>query len=72
MEITEIRGHIFSATLNSGETLTLQPGETAKVKKSEVGETLFIAERRGIVTIKEVAEKKSKQPTENTTGGADK
>lgn len=64
IKISEIRGFIFSATLSDGSALCLQSGESAKIKKSLLNDSLIYAKEAGLIKIEEIVEK------ENKTGGA--
>lgn len=59
LEITEIRGTIFSVALSDDTTLTLQAGESQKIKDSLVSDSLLAAVAMRCVSMKETDKKTS-------------
>ena len=59
LEITEIRGTIFSVALSDDTILTLQAGESQKIKDSLVSDSLLAAVTMRCVSMKETDKKTS-------------
>lgn len=57
--VTEKRGSTFKVTLSDSTTLTLQSGESVTIKDELISESLIMAERKGIVSLKEKPRKET-------------
>lgn len=71
VKVVEVRGFLFSTTLSDGSTLFLQPGEEATIKDSLVSESLNLAYKKGIVSLRSV-ESTKQSTTKDKTGGVNK